>query len=345
MCRALCRRRRCLRGRSGRKGDADRSRTRRRRFLSEACDAAFRAAVRQCAETRRQRAARRAPRDARPRPRRDRRPRRAARCAPAVAAESLKARIVAPASSRSSAPRLRSVNAADRPADLHLIRSGSSSTTCRSRTSAACCRSRRSPPLQDRGARALEQGKRGVSFRVRPVTTTTLSARIAAPSKRVAGVHDDRFLRSASRRRSRRSKAPPRRSSRASTRSSRRCRRSSATTWSRSTSRIDRAITFVESWWKAFPASLPSARACRPRASRTSARASSSTMTRMKERLLRFALEARAARGGVPEAADQVTPLRARIDALEEGSSKALAAMRLGRADAAWSELLGPLST
>jgi hypothetical protein len=64
-------------------------------------------------------------------------------------------------------------------------------------------------------------------------------------------------------------------------------------------------------------------------------------VTRDEGALLRFALESRVIGDVFSETADQVSAMRARIDAVEADSSRALGALRKERSDAAWSELLG----
>jgi hypothetical protein len=67
-------------------------------------------------------------------------------------------------------------------------------------------------------------------------------------------------------------------------------------------------------------------------------------VTRDEGALLRFALECRVVGEVFPEAAERAAALRARLDRLEGDSSRVLNALRRGRADAGWAELLGPAS-
>ncbi|MBX3226445.1 MAG: AAA family ATPase [Labilithrix sp.] len=99
--------------------------------------------------------------------------------------------------------------------------------------------------------------------------------------------------------------------------------------------RIDRAVAFVETWWSQLSA----------RSDLAALEASKFfVVTREEGALLRFTLEARVIADVFPEAAERVGPMRARIEALEAASSKALVDLRRVRADAAWGEILGPRS-
>jgi hypothetical protein len=64
-------------------------------------------------------------------------------------------------------------------------------------------------------------------------------------------------------------------------------------------------------------------------------------VTRDEGALLRFALESRVVGDVFTDAGDRVSAMRARIDAIEAESSRALGALRKQRSDAAWTELLG----
>ncbi|HEY8074127.1 MAG TPA: AAA family ATPase [Labilithrix sp.] len=114
--------------------------------------------------------------------------------------------------------------------------------------------------------------------------------------------------------------------------------------------RIERAVKLVEEWWKT-------------NAEGAGAAASSADIrqigfsygklvdskffhvTRDEGALLRFALESRVVGEVFPESAPRVQTIRARIDTLEAESSAVLVALRRGRADTAWTSLLGPAST
>ena len=110
--------------------------------------------------------------------------------------------------------------------------------------------------------------------------------------------------------------------------------------------RIDRAVTLVEKWW------TPLAADCARVTAATAPTAIEAMMTKLaasrffhvtrdEGALLRFALEARVVGDVFPDAAVAATALRGRIDALEAESSRVLDGLRRGRADAAWSTLLG----
>jgi MoxR-like ATPase len=113
--------------------------------------------------------------------------------------------------------------------------------------------------------------------------------------------------------------------------------------------RIDRALTLVEAWWKGLAAEAAAALATgQPSrvdgAVATLAESKFFHVTRDESALLRFALESRVVGDVFPEALERVSALRGRIDAVEAESSKVLGTLRRHRADAAWSELLGPAS-
>lgn len=113
--------------------------------------------------------------------------------------------------------------------------------------------------------------------------------------------------------------------------------------------RIDRALTLLEAWWASLSLGADDAIARGDVATigRLLEQLSESRffhVTRDEGALLRFALEGRVVAELFPEAAAQVVELRRRIDALESESSRVLNALRRGRADAGWSELLSPAS-
>lgn len=103
--------------------------------------------------------------------------------------------------------------------------------------------------------------------------------------------------------------------------------------------RIDRAISFMETWWKALQQQI--ATADMESALSTLALSKYFSVTRDESSLLRFALEARVVAEVFPESVERIVPLRTRIEALERASSDVLNTLRRGRADAAWNMLLG----
>lgn len=111
--------------------------------------------------------------------------------------------------------------------------------------------------------------------------------------------------------------------------------------------RIDRAVSLVEAWWQGL-AKDPEAAADSGQVARVEAAVASLAeskffhVTRDEGALLRFALESRVVGDVFPDAGERVASLRSRIEAVEADSSRVLSALRRGRADAAWSELLGP---
>ncbi len=114
--------------------------------------------------------------------------------------------------------------------------------------------------------------------------------------------------------------------------------------------RIERAVGFVEAWWTTLATPAEEAVRLADGQAITSAlgalgRSKFFVVTRDEGALLRFALESRVVGEVFPEAAESVAPFRARIDAIEESSSRTLAALRRGRADVAWNELLGPAAS
>ncbi len=109
--------------------------------------------------------------------------------------------------------------------------------------------------------------------------------------------------------------------------------------------RIDRALSLLERWWVALAKRAASAEESAKaleldRALAELAESKFFQVTREEGALLRFALEARVVADLFPEAAERVAALRGRIDALEAASARMLAALRRGRSDAAWAELL-----
>lgn len=105
--------------------------------------------------------------------------------------------------------------------------------------------------------------------------------------------------------------------------------------------RIERAVSFMEGWWKSLQTHLGNTPDV---ALENISKSKFFSVTRDESSLLRFALEARVVGEVFPESADRVAPLRARIDTLERTSSEVLNTLRRGRADAAWNQLLGPRS-
>jgi hypothetical protein len=113
--------------------------------------------------------------------------------------------------------------------------------------------------------------------------------------------------------------------------------------------RVERACSLLEEWWAAIgkPADAAASSADIARIGVALASLAESKffhLTRDEGALLRFALEARVAADVLPEAAERAGALRARLDRLEADSSRVLNALRRGRADAGWTELLGPMS-
>lgn len=112
-------------------------------------------------------------------------------------------------------------------------------------------------------------------------------------------------------------------------------------------SRIDRAVSLVETWWRWLAAEADAALGSAGGVSRVDATLATLAeskffhVTRDEGALLRFALESRVVGDVFPGAAERVAALRSRIDAVEADSSRALRALRGSRADAAWTDLLG----
>ena len=109
--------------------------------------------------------------------------------------------------------------------------------------------------------------------------------------------------------------------------------------------RVERAVSLMQEWWKRLAPVAEAARASgeTPKlGSALSALAESKFfhVTRDEGALLRFALECRVVGDVFPEAATRAAALRAAIDATETESSSALNALRRGRAEAGWSEVL-----
>lgn len=101
--------------------------------------------------------------------------------------------------------------------------------------------------------------------------------------------------------------------------------------------RVRRAVDLLESWWKTIAPAGGEA------ADDALARLADSRffhVTRDEGALLRFALETRVLGEVFPDASEPAAALRLRIDALEAESSRAVAALRRGRADAAWDAVL-----
>jgi MoxR-like ATPase len=114
--------------------------------------------------------------------------------------------------------------------------------------------------------------------------------------------------------------------------------------------RIGRAVSLVETWWHALANGADAATtsgAVGRIESALGALAESKFfhVTRDEGALLRFALECRVVGDVFSEAAERVAAMRARIDAVEVESSRVLSALRRRRADAAWTDVLGPTST
>ncbi|MCW5835133.1 MAG: hypothetical protein KIS78_22225, partial [Labilithrix sp.] len=112
--------------------------------------------------------------------------------------------------------------------------------------------------------------------------------------------------------------------------------------------RVERAVSFVEAWWRVLVEDTGAAAVAPSRVEAALAALAESKffhVTRDERALLRFALECRVVGDVFPEAAERASALRERIDALEAESSRVLGALRRGRADTAWTELLGPSST
>jgi hypothetical protein len=111
--------------------------------------------------------------------------------------------------------------------------------------------------------------------------------------------------------------------------------------------RVGRAVTLVEAWWSALAKDADAAAASGivSRIGATLATLGESKffhVTRDEGALLRFALESRVVGDVFPEAGERVVAMRTRIDAIEADSSRALSALRRGRSDVAWTEVLGP---
>ncbi len=109
--------------------------------------------------------------------------------------------------------------------------------------------------------------------------------------------------------------------------------------------RIERAVSLVERWWKALaPGTTPADVREIGFALDAFAHSKFFHVTRDEGALLRFALECRVIGDVFTDAAERVQALRERIDAIEADSARVLVTLRRGRADAAWSDLLGPSS-
>ena len=113
--------------------------------------------------------------------------------------------------------------------------------------------------------------------------------------------------------------------------------------------RIERALELLEEWWAALAKETSAAAATGDVARIGTALATLAEsrffhLTRDEGALLRFALESRVIGEVFPEADERVAGARTRMDTLEAESSRVLNALRRGRADAGWVELLGPRS-
>ncbi len=113
--------------------------------------------------------------------------------------------------------------------------------------------------------------------------------------------------------------------------------------------RIERAVKLVEEWWKTVAEGANDAAASGDvrRIGFSYGKLVDSKffhVTRDEGALLRFALESRVVGEVFAESAPRVQTIRARIDTLEAESSAVLVALRRGRADSAWTNLLGPAS-
>ena len=114
--------------------------------------------------------------------------------------------------------------------------------------------------------------------------------------------------------------------------------------------RVDRAVSHVEAWWARLAAEAEAAASSGDvaRMGTALARLAESKffhVTRDEGALLRFALESRVLGEIFPEADERIAPLRVRIDSIESSSNQVLKTLRGARADAGWTELLGPAST
>lgn len=113
--------------------------------------------------------------------------------------------------------------------------------------------------------------------------------------------------------------------------------------------RVERAVSLVERWWGEIRALAESALASGDAAAigealTTLAASRFFHVTRDEGTLLRFAIEARLIGEVFAEAGAATEALRARIEAVEAESSRALVALRRGRSDAGWTELLDTAS-
>jgi MoxR-like ATPase len=113
--------------------------------------------------------------------------------------------------------------------------------------------------------------------------------------------------------------------------------------------RMERAITLLEEWWASLARGAEAAARSADvgKIGRELAALGDSKffhVTRDEGALLRFALEARVGGELFPESQERMTTVRSRIDALEADSSRVINALRRDRADAGWTELLGPTS-
>jgi hypothetical protein len=113
--------------------------------------------------------------------------------------------------------------------------------------------------------------------------------------------------------------------------------------------RVTRAVAHVERWWTALAKGAEAALASEVSSQIDSTLATFAEskffhVTRDEGALLRFALESRVVADIFSEASARAEELRARIDAIEAESTRTLNLLRRGRADAAWTDLLGPTS-
>ena len=114
--------------------------------------------------------------------------------------------------------------------------------------------------------------------------------------------------------------------------------------------RVERAVALVQAWWQRLAPIAEAAAASGeiPKIGAALEKLADSKffhVTRDEGALLRFALESSVVGDVFPEAAAQAAALRAAIDKTEIDSSKLLNALRRGRAEAGWSEVLAaPLS-
>jgi MoxR-like ATPase len=105
--------------------------------------------------------------------------------------------------------------------------------------------------------------------------------------------------------------------------------------------RIGRALAYLETWWTALVGNVERGGELDTTRLETVARSRFLAIAHDDATLTRFSLEARLVGEILPERADEVNAMRARIAQLEASITSAVTALLHARADAKWSEVLG----